>query len=53
MDAIKSSLRTTGEYMMWDIVSNEGLRHRWPTPNSWEIGEREEEDNRYIIFIQD
>jgi len=29
---------------MWEIVSSRGLGHRWPTPNSWERGEGEEEE---------
>jgi len=27
---------------MWEIVSSGGLRHRWPTPNSWDKGEGED-----------
>jgi len=25
-------------------MSSGGLRHRWPTPNSWDRGEGEEEE---------
>jgi len=27
---------------MWEIVSNESLGHKWPTPNSWNKGKGEE-----------
>jgi len=29
---------------MWEIVSSGGLRHKWPTPNSWDRDEGEKED---------
>jgi len=28
---------------MWEIVSSDGLGHRWPFPNSWDKGDGEEE----------
>jgi len=38
--------------MMWEIMLSGGLGHRWPTPNSWDRGE-EEEDNFIILkFMQ-
>jgi len=34
---------------MWEIVSSEGLEHRWPTPNSWDKSEEEEKEELIII----
>jgi len=43
---------------MWEIVSNGGLEHRWPTPSSWNRGEgkeekeeEEEEEEHINIYI--
>jgi len=33
---------------MWEIVSDVGLGHRLPTPNVWDSGEREEDEEEKI-----
>jgi len=44
---------------MWKIEISGGLGQSWPTPNRWEEGEGEEEENNeediklfYIIYLQ-
>jgi len=36
---------------MWEIVSSGGLGHRWPTPNCWDKGEGDEEEEEELIHI--
>jgi len=33
---------------MWEIGSSEGLGQKWPTPNSWERGEKEENIRKFV-----
>jgi len=34
---------------MWEIVSSEGLGQKWPTPNSWDSGQGEVEEEDLFI----
>jgi len=35
----------------WNIKTNRGLRQRWLTTNSWEEGERAEEEDEILFII--